>query len=94
MTKTFKGKTDTGVFGGTVRRNKLSKDANGKLRDFLADRFFRTQARPLKKPEKGTRDIQERPADMLAHAGRGVPPHRDGARVRLCVGNAEVARGV
>ena len=94
MTKTFKGKTDTSVFGGTVRRNKLSKDANGKLRDFLADRFFRTQVRLLTEPEKGPHDTGKRAADMLAHAGRGVPAHRDGGRVRLCVGDAEVAGGV
>jgi hypothetical protein len=43
MTKTFKGKTDSSVFGGTVRRNTLSKGDHAHLRNFLADRFFRSQ---------------------------------------------------
>jgi hypothetical protein len=38
MTKTFKGSTDTSVFGGTVRVARLSKADRAQIRNFLADR--------------------------------------------------------
>jgi len=38
MTKTFKGRTNTSVFGGTVRVNRLSKTDYAQIRNFLADR--------------------------------------------------------
>jgi hypothetical protein len=38
MTKTFKGSTNTSVFGGTVRVNRLSKADHAQIRNFLADR--------------------------------------------------------
>ena len=45
LTKTFKGDAtkENTVFGGTYRVTKPSKDDEIKLRNFLADRFFRAQ---------------------------------------------------
>jgi len=56
MTKTFKGTTRnaTTVFGGTVKVAKLSKDDNIKLRNFLADRFFRVQDKECLRLVMGT----------------------------------------
>jgi hypothetical protein len=54
MTKTFKGNLETDVFGGTVRVNRLSKQDNQKLRDFIADRFYRLQDLECRRIVMGT----------------------------------------
>jgi hypothetical protein len=73
LTATFKGDrtkamTETSVFGGSVRRAKLGRKEKDALRDFIADRFLRTQDDEILRVVMGTRFSNDKRASQLDRA--------------------------